>query len=139
MHWGLAVLIQMNLTIVDRFVQLVHPFKIKYNLLKQLDQADYFDYSVIKVLFSIIIMYNVMCLKILDTLYLCPCWVCLVWWWEYFLSTRFRIAIAIALLDMLAYAYLCQFVSVLMIPNVVWCIYIVYLSIWYQNCISSLS
>lgn len=139
MHAGLAILIQMNLTIVSRFVQLVHPFKIKWNLIKQLDKADYLNYTYIKWIFGFIIVYNVACLKFLDTLYLCPCWVGMVWWWEWFLSTRFRLAIFISMVDMFAYAYLCQFVSLLMIPNIIWCIYIAYLSIWYQNCISNFS
>ena len=139
MHVGLAILVQMNLTILSRFIQLVHPFKIKLNLIKQLDKADYLDYKYIKIIFVCLIIYNVVCLKILDTPLLCPCWVGLIWWWEWFLSTRFRLAIAISFIDMFAYAYLCQFVSLLMIPNIIWCIYILYLSIWYQNCISSFS
>lgn len=138
MHVGLATLIMLNLTIMARFVQLVHPFRIKWTQLKNIDKADYFDYTYIKITFGIIIIYNVFCLSLLDNMILCPLWVGLVWWWELFTSLRFKFAILLSLVDMFGYSYLSNFVSFLLIPNVIWSMYIVYLGIWYQNCISSL-
>ncbi len=129
----------MNLTIVARFVQLVHPFKIKWTLIKSIDKAEYFDYDYIRYVFGLIICYNVFCFSVLDSLYLCPPWILFIWWWEWFTSTRFKLALFVSILNVLGYSYLSNFLSPMLIPNVVWSMYIVYLGIWYQNCISSLS
>lgn len=139
MHVALATLVMMNLTIVARFTQLVHPFKIRWTLMKQLDKAEYFDYNYIRYIFSILIIYNVLCLSTIDSLYLCPPWVLFIWWWELFTSTRFKSALFVSTINMFGYSYLTNFLSILLLPNVLWSIYIVYLGIWYQNCISNLS
>ena len=137
MHVVLSALVMMNLTIVARFVQLVHPFKIKWTFIKTIDKADYFDYNYIKYIFALIIIYNVICFSIIDTLLLYPPWILFIWWWELFTSRRFKLALIISIVDMFGYSYLCNFLSPLLIPNVIWSIYIVYLGIWYQNCISN--
>lgn len=127
----MASLVMLNITVLSRFMQLTHPFKIKWSSIKALEKAEYFDYFYIKIWFSVIILINVGLLHLYNNYYTSIPWVFTIWWWKCFTSKNFNACIVLSFLSMVGYGFL----GIKMIfynINILWSAYTFYLAIWYK-------
>ena len=133
MHVGLASLIILNLSIIARFTQLKHPFFIKWTYINSLTfRAEYFDTKIFKSMFLFILIYNVGCFSLFDDqiVLMCILWFISIWWWDFFASGKFNLAFIISFLNLIGYTYLSN-QSLLFVPNIIYFVYILYLSTMY--------
>lgn len=134
MHAALAALIIMNLSIVARFTQLKHPFIIKWTYINSLHfEAEYFNKEKLKIVFILICLYNIACFSFFDTLlfHMSFLWFISIWWWDFFVSGKFNFALLTSLIDLFGYSYLTH-KHHYFIGNVIYFVYIVYISIMYK-------
>ena len=134
MHVGLALLIILNLSMIARFTQFKHPFFIKWTYINSLTfQADYFDTNILKFMFLFILIYNIGCLSLFDDqlILMCILWFISIWWWDFFATGKFNLALITSFLNLFGYTYLSN-KSFFFIPNTIYFVYIVYLSTMYK-------
>lgn len=134
MHIALATLIFMNLCLIARITQFKHPFIIRWTYINSLSyKADYFYPQKMKYLFSVMLIYNIFCLSFVDNHieYILSLWFIFVWWWDFFTTGKFKLCTCISTIDLLGYSFLSHYLSFFFIPNVVYFVYITYLSIFY--------
>ncbi len=133
MHVGLAALIIMNLSIIARFTQFKHPFFIKWTYINSLTfQAEYFDTKILKIMFFFMLIYNIGCFSLFDDqiVLMCMLWFISIWWWDFFASGKFNLALIVSCLNLIGYAFLSN-ISLLFTPHTIYFVYIAYLSIMY--------
>lgn len=125
----MATLIMFNLTIVARLVQCTHPVKIKWSNIRSLEQAEYFDYRVIKALFAAMILDNVLMVARYEDYRLGVLWLPNIWWWKFFTNKRFEVCMLLSVLSIVGYALLLKMYYYV---NIVWSTYTFYLAFWYK-------
>ncbi|MAT62498.1 MAG: hypothetical protein CL881_01725 [Dehalococcoidia bacterium] len=127
----MASLIMLNTTIISRFLQFTHPFKIKWSSIKGLEKAEYFDYACIKAIFAAFMTLNVFLLFLYDNYYSLIPWVLVIWWWKWFTNRKFILCGILSVLSIAAYAVL-GIKNIYYNVNIIWSAYTFYLAIWYK-------
>lgn len=131
MHFFIASLVMLNITVLSRFVQFTHPFKIKWSSIKSLEKAEYFDYKYIKIIFACFILFNIFLLFLYDDYYSLIPWVLVIWWWKWFTNRNFMLCCIVSVLSIVAYAFL-GIKYIYYNVNIIWSAYTFYLAIWYK-------